>query len=66
MTHQTEVNAYNSLIYNLPNLSKIAEQFEIANKLKAIELKLKIDKSVKAPYEWTQAIDNVLNGTQST
>jgi hypothetical protein len=55
---QIEQNAYSSLIYNLP---KIAEQLEIANKLKAIELKLKIDKSVKAPYEWAQAVDNAMN-----
>lgn len=55
---QFEQNACSSLIYNLPN---IAKQLEIANKLKAIELKLKIDKSVKALYEWTQAIDTALN-----
>jgi len=55
---QIEENAYSSLIYNLPN---IAKQLEIANKLKAIELKFKIDKSVKAPYEWTQAVDTALN-----
>lgn len=55
---QFEQNAYSSLIYNLPD---IAKQLEIANKLKAIELKYKFDKSVKAPYEWAQAVDNVMN-----
>ena len=53
-----EDNAYSTLIYYLPN---IAKQLEIANKLKAIELKRNIDKSVKEPYEWTKAIDTALN-----
>lgn len=41
-------NAYISLAYRLP---EIVKQLEIANKLKALELKFQIDKSVKAPYE---------------
>lgn len=55
---QFEQNACSSLIYNLPDIVK---QLKIANKLKAIELKHNIDKSVKEPYEWTKAIDTALN-----
>lgn len=50
-------NAYISLAYRLP---EIVKQLEIANKLKALELKFQIDKSVKAPYEWTTEIDKIM------
>lgn len=50
-------NAYISLAYRLP---EIVKQLEIANKLKALELKFQIDKSVKAPYEWTAEIDKIM------
>ena len=54
---QFQVDCYMALTHSS---KEIAKQLAIANKLKALELKLQIDKSVKAPYEWTAEIDQII------
>ncbi len=54
---KTQSDLYLSLIHNS---TEIAKQLKIANKLKALELKFQIDKSVKDSYEWTAAIDQII------
>ena len=56
---QTQVDFYQMLTRTS---REIANQLAIANKLKALELKHQIDKSVKAPYEWTAEIDRIIAG----
>ena len=54
-----QMDAYVSLAYRLP---EIAKQLEIANKLKALELKLKFHGTVEPIPEWVSEIDNILEG----
>lgn len=50
-------NACFSLIYQLP---EIAKQLKIANKLKALELKLKFHGYVEPVPEWVSEVDKIL------
>ena len=52
-----EENAYISLAYRLP---EIVKQLEIANKLKAIELKLKFNGFVRPTPAWAEEVDKLL------
>lgn len=56
---QTKVDFYQMLTRTS---REIANQLAIANKLKALELKIQIDKSVKEPYDWTTEIDRIIAG----
>ncbi len=56
---QTQVDFYQTLVRTSREISK---QLAIANKLKALELKRQIDKSVKEPYDWTAEIDRIIAG----
>ncbi len=50
-------NAYISLAYRLP---EIVKQLEIANKLKALELKLKFHGYVEPAPAWVSEVDKIL------
>ena len=55
---QIEIDSYSTLIHNLP---EIAKQLEIANKLKAIELKLQFHAGVQnPPPAWVKEIDSLV------
>ena len=42
------------------NLPKIADELEKMNKLKALELMLKIDRTVKSAPEWLADLDKIM------
>ena len=48
------------LAYMYRNLPKIADELEKMNKLKALELMLKIDKTVKSAPEWLADLDKIM------
>lgn len=56
---QSQLNAYLSLAYRLP---EIVKQLEIANKLKALELKLKFNGFVRPTPTWAEEVDKLLKG----
>ena len=54
---QIQIDALYSLCHSL---SKIADELEKMNKLKALELRLKIDRSVKSVPELLDEVDEIL------
>lgn len=55
---QIEIDSYSTVIRSLP---EIAKQLEIANKLKAIEIKLKFHAGVQnPPPAWAEEIDRLV------
>lgn len=56
---QAQLNALIAVAHQLP---EIAKQLKIANELKALELKRTAGSSVKALYELTAEIDNIMKG----
>ena len=54
---QIQIDVLASMYRNLP---KIADELEKMNKLKALELRLKIDKTVKSTSEWRVALDKII------
>lgn len=54
---QIQMDAYLTLVRQLP---EIAKQMEIANKLKALELKLKFHGMVEPIPEWVSDIDKIM------
>ena len=54
---QIQIDALASMYHNLP---KIADELEKMNKLKALELMLKIDETVKSSPEWLDEVNKIL------
>lgn len=54
---QIQIDALVSMYHNLP---KIADELEKMNKLKALELMLKIDETVKSSPEWLDEVNKIL------
>ena len=54
---QIQIDALYSLCHSFP---KIADELEKMNKLKALELRLKIDRSVKSVPELLDEVDEIL------
>ena len=54
---QIQIDALYSLCRDLP---KIADELEKMNKLKALELRLKIDKTVKSASGWFVELDKIM------
>ena len=54
---QIQIDALYSLCRDLP---KIADELEKMNKLKALELKLKIDRTVKSTSGWLVELDKIM------
>ena len=54
---QIQIDALASMCHNLP---KIADELEKMNKLKALELMLKIDETVKSSPEWLDEFKKIL------
>ena len=54
---QIQIDALVSMYHNLP---KIADELEKMNKLKALELRLKIDKTVKSASGWFAELDKIM------
>ena len=54
---QIQIDALYSLCHSLP---KIADELEKMNKLKALELRLKIDKTVKSASGWFVELDKIM------
>ena len=54
---QIQIDALASMYHNLP---KIADELERKNKLKALELMLKIDRTVKSAPEWLADLDKIM------
>ena len=54
---QIQIDALYSLCRDLP---KIADELEKMNKLKALELKLKIDRTVKSTSGWFVELDKIM------
>ena len=54
---QIQIDALYSLCRDLP---KIADELEKMNKLKALELRLKIDRTVKSASGWFVELDKIM------
>ena len=54
---QIQIDALASMYHNLP---KIADELEKMNKLKALELMLKIDRTVKSVPGWLADLDKIM------
>ena len=54
---QIQIDALYSLCHSLP---KIADELEKMNKLKALELMLKIDRTVKSVPGWLADLDKIM------
>ena len=54
---QIQIDALYSLCRDLP---KIADELEKMNKLKALELRLKIDRTVKSTSGWFVELDKIM------
>ena len=54
---QIQIDALASMYHNLP---KIADELEKMNKLKTLELMLKIDETVKSSPEWLDEVNKIL------
>ena len=54
---QIQLDVLASMYRNLP---KIADELEKMNKLKALELRLKIDKTVKSASGWFVELDKIM------
>ena len=54
---QIQIDVLVSMYRNLP---KIADELEKMNKLKALELRLKIDRSVKSTSGWLVELDEIM------
>lgn len=54
---QIQIDVLASMYRNLP---KIADELEKMNKLKALELMLKIDETVKSAPEWLADLDKIM------
>ena len=54
---QIQIDALYSLCRDLP---KIADELEKMNKLKALELRLKIDRTVKSTSGWLVELDKIM------
>ena len=54
---QIQIDVLASMYRNLP---KIADELEKMNKLKALELMLKIDRTVKSAPEWLANLDKIM------
>lgn len=54
---QIQIDVLASMYRNLP---KIADELEKMNKLKALELMLKIDRTVKSAPEWLVKLDKIM------
>ena len=54
---QIQIDVLASMYRNLP---KIADELEKMNKLKALELKLKIDRTVKSTSGWLVELDKIM------
>ena len=54
---QIQIDVLASMYRNLP---KIADELEKMNKLKALELMLKIDETVKSSPEWLDEVNKIL------
>ena len=54
---QIQIDVLASMYHNLP---KIADELEKMNKLKALELRLKIDRTVKSASELLDEVNKIL------
>ena len=54
---QIQIDVLASMYRNLP---KIADELEKMNKLKALELRLKIDRTVKSTSGWFVELDKII------
>ena len=54
---QIQIDVLASMYRNLP---KIADELETMNKLKALELRLQIDRTVKSPSGWFVELDKIM------